>query len=212
MMQRRGLVMLSSASECDRRSLGPSRTGTLCQAHDARNHVAALAYERSLGIIASARPTRPGRRGRRPRAAGCPSARGLAIAAVHGRRRAAAGRGPPTARRALRRSSGRTAPRCSRTTADSHSAENGQALNRVVHHHAGRFHHGVRASILPVTTASRSGRTPTRRSAGSRGHCQRGAEAQVRAAAAVDEVVNGAGRPEAAARRSTRDRACRRPS
>ena len=36
--------------------------------------------------------------------------------------------------------------------ADSHSAENGQAPNWRVHHQAGRFHHGVCASIFATTT------------------------------------------------------------
>jgi hypothetical protein len=37
--------------------------------------------------------------------------------------------------------------------ADSHSAENGHAPNCRVHHQAGRFHHGVCASILATAAA-----------------------------------------------------------
>ena len=37
--------------------------------------------------------------------------------------------------------------------ADSHSAENGHAPTRDVHHQAGRFHHGELASIFEVTAA-----------------------------------------------------------
>ena len=148
-----------------------------------------------LGVIATsprratARPTRPARR-RRPRpAAGRPR-----------HRRSDQRRRPWTPHGSTRT---RCADGSTRTStklwkngaslesnsADSHSAVNGHAPSSRVHHHAGRFHHGVDAFDLGVHVVVPRVVRPGRRGRLRRPR-QRGAEAQIGPAAAVDPVMH----------------------